>query len=128
MSIFTGSIRAVVAGDDLDVTRTVLNVPATQTLTKAWLTFKTNVTDLDNVALLQKVITPSAVAGQGQITDTGASGTGTLLFQLSGANTLALPVSKNTPYDVKVLTSAGKIYTVEHGKYMAAPRITIATS
>jgi hypothetical protein len=125
MSIFNGSITAQVAGDDLDVTRTVLNVPATQTLTKAWLTFKTKASDADP-GLLQKAITSSAVAGQGQILDTGASGTGQLLFQLSGADTLALPVGINTAYDVKVLTSAGKVYTVEQGKYISAPRITTA--
>ena len=127
MSIFIGSISAVVAGDDLDVIRTVTNVPATQTLTKAWLTLKTLLTDVDP-GLLQKVITSGAVAGQGQITDTGASGTGSLLFQLTGTNTLALPVGVDVKYDIKVLTSASKIYTVEQGIYLAARRVTIATS
>ena len=127
MSIFTGSISAVVAGDDLDVTRTVTAVPATQTFTKAWLTLKALITDADP-GLLQKVITSGAVAGQGQITDTGASGTGALLFQLTGANTLALPVGIDVKYDIKVLTSAGKICTVEQGLYLAAARITTATS
>ena len=127
MSIFNGSIVAVVAGDDLDVKRTVTAVPATQTLTKAWLTLKAKVTDADP-GLLQKTILPGAVAGQGQITDTGASGTGQLLFQLTIADTLALPVGVDTRYDIKVLTSAGKVYTVEQGIYLASARITVATS
>jgi hypothetical protein len=127
MSILNGIISAVVAGDDLDITRTVTGVPATQTLSKAWLTFKSLISDADP-GLLQKVITSSLVVGQGQITDTGASGTGALLFQLSGANTLTLPIAVDTRYDIKVLTSAGKIYTVEQGLYTSAGRITVATS
>lgn len=124
MSIFNGSIVAMVAGDDLDVKRTVTGVPATQTLAKAWLTFKPqSALGEPDPGLLQKAITPTSVPGVGQITDTGASGTGSLLFQLTGVDTLALPIGA-TPYDVKVLTSAGKIYTVEQGSYLAAPRIT----
>lgn len=124
MSILNGIISGVIQGDDLDITRTVTAVPATQTLTKAWLTFKASISDADP-GLLQKAITSGAVAGTGQITDTGASGTGTLLFQLTGANTLALPLIV-AYYDVKVLTSAGKIYTVEQGRYRANVRVTTA--
>ena len=127
MSIFNASIAGIVAGDDLDIERTFTSVPAGQTLTKAWLTFKTAIVDADP-GLLQKAVTIAAVAGVGQITDSGASGTGTLLFQLTGADTLALPVLVDVRYDVKVLTSAGKIYTVEQGIYLAAPRVTTTTS
>lgn len=133
MSALTGIITGIVAGDDLDVTRTVTDVPSGQTLNKAWLTFKTNVSDADP-GLLQKTITSSAVVGQGQITDIGDGtgalpvGTGSLLFQLGGVNTSALPVGSAVLYDVKVLTSASKIYTVEQGKYFSTARITTATS
>lgn len=127
MTLFSETISDVVAGDDLDVKRTITNIPATQTLTKAWLTFKTKPSDADP-GLLQKVIAPGAVVGQGQITDTGASGTGSLLFQLSQANTLALPVGIDVHYDIKVLTSAGKIYTASQGVYLSAARVTAATS
>lgn len=127
MANLSGIITGYVAGDDIDVTRTVPGIPATQTLSLAWMTFKTNVTDADP-GLLQKAITPSASAGVGQITDTGASGTGTLLFQLTAANTLALASGVNLHYDIKVKTSAGKVYTVEQGIYNTMPRITTATS
>lgn len=127
MSTFNASIAGVVAGDDLDIERTFTAVPAGQLLTKAWLTFKTALADADP-GLLQKVITINAGLGVGQITDAGASGTGALLFQLTGANTLALPVLVDVRYGVKVLTSAGKIYTVEQGIYLAVPRVTTATS
>src|SRR3954468_10819484 len=98
-----------VAGDDLDVRRSVTGVPSGQTLTKAWLTFKTNRFDTDGHALLQKIIT-STPTTSGQITDAGASGTGTIVFQLTNVETLALPIDIDTPYDIKVLTSANKVY------------------
>jgi hypothetical protein len=125
MSVLNGSIRDVVAGDALDVRRTVTDIPAGQTLAKAWLTFKSDLAAADN-SLLQKVIVPGAVVGQGQITDTGADGTGEVLFQLSNAETLALPIGVRTAYDIKVLTSAGKIYTPEQGVWLSVPRVTQA--
>jgi hypothetical protein len=128
MTELNASIGGIVAGDDLDITRTVTAVPAGQTLTKAWLTFQLTPGGTDGSALLQKVIAPGAVAGQGQITDDGADGTGGLLFQLSGADTLGLPIEYGVPYDIKVKTSAGKIYTVEQGKYVSSRRITQSTA
>lgn len=127
MSILNGSISGIVSGDDLDVIRTVTNVPATQTLVKAWLTFK-SVPSSPDPGLLQKTILPGAVSGQGQITNDGANGTGSLLFQLTPADTLALPVGINTPYSIKVKTSAGKIYTAEQGNYFATPRLSTTTT
>lgn len=126
MTIQNASIAGICAGNDLDVNRTVPGIPATQTLAKAWLTFKTSVTDADAAALLQKVITPGAVVGQGQITDVGAGGTAQLLFQLADTETLALPVDTPTLYDIKVLTSAGKVYTTEKGLYLATSQVTKA--
>lgn len=127
MSKLNGTIPAIVAGDDLDITRSVTGIPATQTLAMAWLTFKSDLNVADP-GLLQKVILPAPVAGQGQITDVGASSTGALLFQLSGADTLALPINTRVAYDIKVKTSAGKIYTAEQGVYLSTARVTIATS
>lgn len=127
MSNLTGTITGIAAGDDLDVTRTVTSVPATQTLTKAWLTIKTTITDADP-GLAQKAITTTSVPGTGQITDAGSSGTGSLLFQLTGTDTLAIPTSAWLYYDIKVKTSASKIYTVEQGRYYAVPRVTTTTT
>jgi hypothetical protein len=125
MTSFNQSIAGVVAGDDIDVPCTIKGVPAGQTLVEAWLTLKAKVSDADP-GLLQKVITPVAVAGVGQITDTGASGTGLLFFQLTQSDTLSLPTATRVPYDIKVKTSAGKIYTAEQGEYLSTDRITDA--
>jgi hypothetical protein len=124
MSVLNGSIR-IVAGDDVDVRRTVTDIPAGQTLVKAWLTFKSSLSAGD-ASLLQKIILPGAVVGQGQITDTGADGTGEVLFQLSNADTLGLPIGNRLLYSIKVLTSANKIYTPEQGIYQSVPRVTQA--
>src|SRR3954469_5589099 len=100
MATLNGIITGNVSGDDIDVTRSVSGVPATQTLALAWMTFKTNVTDADP-GLLQKAITTASVAGTGQITDTGTGagllpvGTGAVFFQLTAANTLTLPSGVN---------------------------------
>jgi hypothetical protein len=128
MTAFNQAITGFAAGDDLDVTRTVTNIPTGQTLTKAWLTLKVNRFDADLAALLQKAITATSVGGVGQITNTGGSGTGALLFQLTNVDTLALPIGVDAPYDIKVLTSANKVYTVEQGLYRSTRRITQAIS
>lgn len=127
MTAFNGFITGIVAGNHVDITRTVTDVPATQTLSKAWLTFKESPADPDP-GVVQKMILPGAVADQGQITDTGADGTAALLFQLTAQNTLDLPVGRRIAYEIKVLTSAGKLYTAEQGYYFATQGLTDATS
>lgn len=127
MSVLNGTINDLVAGDDLDVKRTITDIPAGQTLVKGWLTFKGNLNTADP-GLLQKVITATPVVDVGQITDAGASGTGAVLFQLTKADTAALPIGKPTAYDIQVKTSAGKIYTAERGTYLSLPGVTDATT
>ena len=128
MTQFSASISSIVAGDDLDVKRTVTGIPAGQTIAKTWLTFQPAPGGADP-GLLQKMITPNLVAGVGHITDDGnGDGIGELLFNLTAADTLALPVEISIPYDIKIRTSAGKIYTAEQGKYLSARRLTEATN
>jgi hypothetical protein len=121
MTIQNASIAGICAGNDLDVNRTVPGIPATQTLTKAWLTFKTSVNDADP-GLLQKVITPSRRGRPRPDHRRRRGGTAQLLFQIADTETLALPVDTPTLYDIKVLTSAGKVYTTEKGLYLATSR------
>ena|SRR5689334_5845801 len=130
----TGTIENFVRADDLDVIRTVSNVPTGQTLTDAWLT-------VDPLAggshLFQKHITPTLVSGQGQIEDTGAGdGIGIVRFELtSGASgdTTKLNADTQYPYDIQVKTSTGKIYTPEtgeppHGGITSTEQVTTETS
>ena len=123
-------ITGFVAGDDLSLEETVAGVPAGLTLVKAWLTIKAKIADLDVAALAQKVITTSAQAGVGQITDPGASGTGALLFLIVPADfgTGKLLYDVAYVYDVQVKFSDATIATLELGTIRFERGVTDAAS
>lgn len=122
----TQDITGYVLGDNLDITRTVTDVPASQTLSDAWLTIKRRSSDEDADAALQKHITPSYVAGQGHITDTGADTTGALLFELVPGDAATLSPSYSYFYDIQVKTNAGVTATPFRGRIRFEPGITDA--
>lgn len=121
------AITAVFEGQDYEIARTITSVPAGDTLAKAWLTMKTLITNADP-GLFQKEITSSNVAGTGQITDTGADGTGAVRFDLEPADTALPTPGVAVVYDIKVLTTAGKIYYGEKGTFTTEQRVTDAES
>lgn len=127
MPSFGVEIKDFTAGDDLEVQRTVTGVPTGQTVDKAWLTVKAAAADADP-GIFQKAITTTDVPGTGRITDAGSSGTATLRFDLTAANTALLTAGTEYFYDVQVKTSGGKIYTVESGKMIARRSVTAATT
>lgn len=108
---------SAVQGDNLDIIRTIRDVPASQVLTDAWLTVKAHVTDADLAAVLQKHITVTYVQGLGNITDTGADGTGAVLFEITPTETAALTPRHDYVYDIQVKTDAG-IYATPFGGYI----------
>src|SRR5205809_4627538 len=108
MPTFNGVISGFAQGDSVSRTVTVTSVPANDTLAKAWLTVKALITDADP-GIFQKVIVPTATVGQGQITDTGVSGTGVLRFDLQSGDTALLTPNTSYFYDVKVKTASGLI-------------------
>jgi hypothetical protein len=116
-----------VIGDDFDVTRTVTDVPASTTISKAWLYVKLRKTDADADALITKEITSGAVTGVGQITDTGADETGAVLFQLTADDTALLTGNQLYHYGIKVKTASGKYKTVEQGCFVPQPAVVQAT-
>jgi hypothetical protein len=128
MAVTGASITDPVSGDDYDILVPFTGLPSGQTVTKAWLTVKVSLADLDAAATVQKIITTSAVAGQGQITDDGATdGTGELLFTLTPTNTRAIQATMQPlQYDVQIRTSAGKIYTLEIGTIRTVAEVTIS--
>lgn len=118
------TITGFVKGDDLDVRRTIQNIPATQTLAEARFTIRS--TNLSTI-VFSKLITPSLVAGQGHITDTGADGEGAVWFQLTGGttgDTQQLTAGTAYPFDIQVKTSAGKYYTPVVGTITATEEVT----
>ncbi len=131
MPTLNSEIKEFVAGDDLDVIRTIGNLPAGQTLTKAWFTVKTEENLLlpgDTNIVFQKVITAINVPGQGQITDIGASGTGAVLFELTDTDTALLTAKTVFFFDIQVLTSTGKLLTPELGRIRAEIQRTRSVS
>jgi hypothetical protein len=122
-------IKDIVSGDDIEIRRTVLDVPSGQVLSKAWFTLKNKITDADTAALFQKVITAANTVGVGQIEDDGASDQiAVLRFDLTDVDTKLLTGGKIYYYDIQVLTDAGKIYTPEAGKFKTVAEVTRASS
>lgn len=119
-------IAGYVAGDDLTVSRDVLNIPAGRTLAKAWLTVKNLDTDADP-GLVQKTIT-SVAGADGQITDTGADGTGALLFKLSATDTgTTLVAGKTYVFDIQAKFDDNTIATLEKGTISFVQGVTATT-
>lgn len=126
MPTLNSEIKNIVAGDTLDVLRTVGNLPAGQTLVKAWFTVKRRTTDTTNI--FQKVITTSVVVGEGHITDIGSSGVASIRFDLQPADTVLLALRRVYFFDIQVKTSLGSIFTPELGRIRAEIQRTITVS
>jgi hypothetical protein len=119
------SISGFVRGDDLDIRRTIQNIPSGQTLTDAWMTVRA--TNLATV-IFTKQITTVLTAGQGQITDNGATDQeGAVWFQLRGGetgDTVLLAAGTAYPFDIQTKTSSGKFYTPVKGTITSTEEIT----
>ena len=120
-----------VRGNDLDVIRTVSIVPTGQTITDGWL--RVNEITPAGTQVFEVHITPTLVAGSGQIEDTGAGdGIGLLRFEITHTNSLLLDangtfaVPKAHPYAIQIKTSGGKIYEFEQGVINTIDEIVIA--
>ncbi len=120
----SGSITDLVVEDDYDLETSILGVPSGAVLEEAWLTIKEDVSDDDADAILQKVITSISVSDVGQITDTGASGTGNVVFQLTAAETDTLVPGQIYYYDIQVKTDTNKHSTREKGILIPVGQIT----
>jgi hypothetical protein len=118
-------IDDLVVGDDYDVTREITGIPSGALLTDAWFTLKAFGAATTDTALIEKTISASASASQGQITDTGASGTGQLFFSLSATETALITPDQLYEYDIQVLSNTGKYSTREKGLLLAIAQITV---
>lgn len=129
MPTLNATITDLVAGDHRWVTRSITNIPSGYLLDKAWFTVKTNpATDADP-GIFQKAITTTNVTGTGQITDTGASGSGAIRFDLATADTILLTPGSAKTYDIQVRMSNGSytiIETVEIGTVTTIQGVTVA--
>ena len=129
MPFYGARIRNVVAGDDFGVERTVSDLVAGTSCTKAWMTVKTVATDADVNAKFQKVITTTNVNGVGQIEDNGATTTEvSLRFDCTRSDTILLTPGVAYFYDIQILLSTGEIYTPETGTFTTIQGVTIAVT
>lgn len=119
-----------VAGNTFNIPRVVPAIPTGLTISKAWLTIKVNETDADP-GVVQKAITSTLVAGQGQITAIGDGtggepvGTGALFFIITSADSTLLGAGKKYVFDVKLKFSDGSFATTERG--VAGPLLVSIT-
>lgn len=120
------SAAPLFVGDDYVVQRDSFEIEdAADPIAEAWLTLKESQFDPDNLAALQKHITPAAQVGIGEITDTGdSSGTIGLRFELTALETAALDPYTSYVYDIQTKTVGGKIKTRESGTIQPRSQVT----
>jgi len=126
MSTLTGTITGYVVGDNLEVRRTVTELPAA--LETAWLTIKRHAREADSDAVVAKIITTNDVPGTGHITEAGGVGVdGALRFDLSQIDTTALGAAPWV-YDIQVKLTDGTVYTTEVGPVDLTADVTRSTT
>ena len=111
------------------------DIPAAETLTKAWLTIKASPQDADP-GVLQKAITNVLSAGIGQITDVGTvdpndedgDKIAVARFDFVNADTAALQTGRPYLIDFQALLSGGGPITGDVGTIVFSERVTQATS
>jgi len=112
MADLENTIDDLVVGDDFDVIRDITIIPASQTITEAWMTVREE--SWSSSAVFTKHITPT-ISGDGLIEDTGADTVGRVIFTLLNTDTIELHEYFSYAYDIQIKTSAGKLYTLESG-------------
>ena len=126
MSTLTGTITGYVVGDNLEVRRTVTELPAA--LEAAWLTIKRHAREPDLAAVVAKVISTGDNPGTGQITEAGGVGVdGALRFDLTPTDTTALGAA-SWVYDIQVKLTNGTVYTPEVGRVDLTADVTRSTT
>jgi len=126
MSDLTIEITGFVVGDDLEIRRTVTDLPAA--IETAWLTLKHYPSQPDLEAKLQKRITTTDVPGTGQVAEAGGPGTdGDLRFDLTPEDTTRLG-SRRYVHDVQIKLATGKVYTIEKGTLQLTAGVTETTT
>jgi hypothetical protein len=124
MPNLASTITGFVKGDHLDIVRTVTGIPAGQVLAQA--IFTVRAVNMSTI-IFSKTITSTNSPTNGQITDTGADGTGEVLFRLQGGttgDTVLLAAGTAYPFDIQTKTDANKYYTPEVGTITSTLEVT----
>ena len=105
----------IVQGNVFPLHRYITGMPSSITVSSAKLTLKNLPSDPDGSAIFQ--LTAS-------IEDSGSSGTATIRFDLSAANTNAMTANTQYYFDIQVTLSSGTILTIESGLTSAKASVT----
>jgi hypothetical protein len=122
------SIITITVGDDFGATRTMNDIPNGQALAQATWTVK-RLEDFaapgDATAVWQKTITTADVANTGQIEDSGAiTRVARLRWDGTYLESLLLVPGREYVYDMQVVSTAGKQFTMERGMLVAYGEVT----
>jgi uncharacterized protein len=122
------SIITITVGDDFGATRTMNDIPNGQALAQATWTVK-RLEDFaapgDATAVWQKTITTADVANTGQIEDSGAiTRVARLRWDGTYLESLLLIPGREYVYDMQVVSTAGKQFTMERGMLVAYGEVT----
>lgn len=126
MPTLDATITGFVAGDTIEVRRTVTDLSGSMTI--AWLTVKRNERMSDTDALIQKEITTGDDPGTGEIVNAGAEGaSGELRFDFTTNDTELMGDSIWT-YDIQVKLNTDEIFTPEKGTIELTMDVTKSTT
>ena len=122
MADLNASIEGFVAGDDLEVRRTVTDLPAP--ISEAWITLKRHPRQADSEAAKQKHVTTTDVPGTGEVVVAGGPDEdGDLRFDFTATDTRDLGV-RSFVYDIQIKLEDGKLYTLEKGIFRLTAGVT----
>lgn len=121
MPTFSGMINNFVVGDNLDIQRSVSNIPTGQSIQEAIFTLR--LYQRSSTIILQKTIS-------GTLSDSGVvyptySGTCEFVFTLLAEDTAKIEPDNDLYYDIQLRTNVDKIYTPELGRMRGAIQITV---
>jgi hypothetical protein len=116
-----------IVGDSFELAVTVLAVPTTVTITKAWWTLKVLLADADPGAM--QLVIDATPATSGAILDDGSvSGNGILSFTAGTADTTALTAGTAYLFDFQLKYDDDSIHTIGKGVATPGAGVTDATT
>lgn len=121
-------IDPVVIGDDFTVRRIYTGLPTGISIDTAWFTVKTNESDPDLSALIQKVITPIEAPSGHIVVATTSGGYLEMFFDPTRLETVNAIEGTEYLYDVQVRTTSSKIFTLEKGNISFIRGVTSAST
>ena len=119
MPEFFGTIGGFTNNSYIGLRWTVSGVPAGSTIATGELIIKPTETSSDSASIIDKTITPSNVAGTGQVEDVGSTGVGIIRFDMPPSDTVKLIPGTKYTYWVEIVLNTSEKTIVEKGTIFA---------